>query len=245
LDAHGIAVEDGFAKQHGWTMGSSVPVTFAEGATTLTVEAIYGDDTWAGSAFVDHAVPNSLGVDQLDAKVYVQAADATSAATARSVLDQAASKYANVEVQNRAEFKAAQAGDINTILNLIYALLGLAIVIALIGISNTLALSIFERTRELGLLRAVGMTRAQLRATVRWESMIIALFGTVLGLTIGLFFGWSMVHALADKGFNSFVVPVGSLAVVAVIAAIAGVGAAVLPARRAARLDVLGAIATQ
>jgi putative ABC transport system permease protein len=166
-------------------------------------------------------------------------------ATARSILDQAAAKYANVEVQDRAEFKAAKAADIDKLLNLIYALLALAIVIALIGISNTLALSIFERTRELGLLRAVGMTRAQLRSTVRWESMIIALFGTVLGLTIGLFFGWSMIHALADKGFDAFVVPTGSLAVVGVIAAIAGVGAAVLPARRAARLDVLGAIATQ
>jgi len=245
MDAHGIAVEDGFATEHGLKMGSPVPVTFAEGATTLTVEAIYGDSTWMGSAFVDHAVPNSFGIDQLDAKVYVQTADGVDTATARSILDKAAAKYPNVEVQDRAEFKAAKAGDIDTLLNLIYALLGLAIVIALIGISNTLALSIFERTRELGLLRAVGMTRAQLRSTVRWESMIIALFGTVLGLTVGLFFGWSMIHALADKGFDAFVVPTGSLAVVGVIAAIAGVGAAILPARRAARLDVLGAIATQ
>jgi putative ABC transport system permease protein len=243
LDAHGIAVEDGFATEHGLTMGSQVPVTFPEG--TMTVEAIYGDSTWMGSAFVDHAVPDSFGIDQLDAKVYVRTADGVDGATARSILEQEAAKYPNVEVQNRAEFKAAKAGDIDTLLNLIYALLGLAIVIALIGISNTLALSIFERTRELGLLRAVGMTRAQLRSTVRWESMIIALFGTVLGLTIGLFFGWSMIHALADKGFDAFVVPTGSLAMVGVIAAIAGVGAAVLPARRAARLDVLGAIATQ
>jgi len=107
------------------------------------------------------------------------------------------------------------------------------------------ALSVFERTRELGLLRAIGMTRGQLRATVRWEAIIIALFGTALGLSIGLFFGWSLVHALADEGFKAFVVPTGSLVIVAVIAAIAGVGAAVLPARRASRLDVLGAIATQ
>jgi len=128
--------------------------------------------------------------------------------------------------------------------NLIYALLALAILIARIGITNTLGLSIFERTRELRLLRAIGMTRRQLRATVRWESMIIALFGTVLGLTIGLFFGWSIVHALADQGFTQFVVPAGPL-VVAVIAAIAEVAAVVLPARRAARLDVLGAIASQ
>jgi putative ABC transport system permease protein len=245
MDASGIAVEDGYATEHGWTLGSKVPVTFAEGATTLTVEAIYGDGTWTGSAFVDHSVLDSFGIDPLDAKIYVRDASSTDAAIGRSVLEQAATTYPSVEVMNRSEFKASKAGDIDTILNLIYALLGLAIVIALIGITNTLALSIFERTRELGLLRAIGMTRGQLRATVRWESMIIALFGTLLGLSIGLFFGWSMVHALASEGFSTFVVPTTSLLVVAVIAAIAGVAAAVLPARRAARLDVLGAIATQ
>ncbi len=212
LGADGIAVEDGFAETHGWTLGSSVPVTFAEGSTNLTVEAIYGDGTWTGSTFVDHAVLDSFGIDPLDAKIYVRQAESTDAATARSVLDQAATTYPSVEVMDQAEFKASKASDIDTLLNLIYALLGLAIVIALIGITNTLALSIFERTRELGLLRAIGMTRSQLRATVRWESMIIALFGTALGLSIGLFFGWSMVHALADQGFDSFVVPTGSLA---------------------------------
>jgi putative ABC transport system permease protein len=245
LGADGIAIEDGYATEHGLTLGSKVPVTFAEGATTLTVEAIFGDETWTGSTFVDHAVLNSFGIDPLDAKVYVRDSPSVDAATARTVLEQAATTYPSVEVMDHSEFKASKAGDINTILNLIYALLGLAIVIALIGITNTLALSIFERTRELGLLRAIGMTRSQLRATVRWESMIIALFGTVLGLSVGLFFGWSMVHAMADQGFKSFVVPTGSLVIVAAIAAIAGVAAAVLPARRAARLDVLGAIATQ
>ncbi|MEP7115400.1 MAG: FtsX-like permease family protein, partial [Ilumatobacteraceae bacterium] len=245
LGADGIAIEDSVATEHDWTLGSNVPVAFAEGSTTLTVKAIYGDSTWTGSAFVDHAVFDSFGIDPLDAKIYVRDADTTDAATARSILDQAATTYPSVEVMDHAEFKASKAGDIDTLLNLIYALLGLAIVIALIGITNTLALSIFERTRELGLLRAIGMTRSQLRATVRWESMIIALFGTGLGLSIGLFFGWSMVQALADKGFDEFVVPTGSLLVVAVIAAVAGVVAALLPARRAARLDVLGAIATQ
>ena len=109
--------------------------------------------------------------------------------------------------------------------------------------ANTLALSIFERTRELGLLRAIGMTRGQLRAMVRWEAVIIALFGTCLGLGIGLFFGWAMVTAVPDQG--ALPVPVGQLAVGAVVAAIAGVLAAIGPARRAARLDVLAAIATE
>ncbi len=141
------------------------------------------------------------------------------------------------------QFKAQQASQVNTVLVLVYVLLALAVFIALLGIMNTLALSIFERTRELGLMRAVGMSRRQVRAAVRWESVIIALLGTALGLVIGLFFGWAVVQALSSDGINTLAVPVGQLAVVVVIAAVAGVLAALLPARRAARLDVLGAIA--
>jgi putative ABC transport system permease protein len=121
----------------------------------------------------------------------------------------------------------------------------LAVVIALLGIANTLALSIFERTREIGLLRAVGMGRSQLRSTVRWESIIIAVFGATLGLAIGTFFGWAVVRAMADEGIDTLSVPIDSLLVVTVIAALAGAMAAVMPARRAAKLDVLTALATQ
>ena len=134
--------------------------------------------------------------------------------------------------------------QINKMLGLIYAMLALAIVIALLGIANTLALSIFERTRELGLLRAVGMSKAQLRATVRWEAVLIALFGTSLGLGVGTFFGWAMVRALADQGISQLAIPAGSLIVVTLVAAAAGIGAAIMPSRRAARLNVLKAIAT-
>jgi putative ABC transport system permease protein len=243
LGSDGIAVDAETAAGKGWTLGSSVPVTFAQGSTNLTVEAIYGDKTWTGPVFVDHAVFDAMGLDALDAMIYVQAAGSDDAVT-RAVIDSVASTYPNVDVLDHAEFKASRAGEIDMLLNLIYALLGLAIVIALIGITNTLALSIFERTRELGLLRAIGMTRGQLRATVRWESVIIALFGTLMGLAVGLFFGWSIVRAMASEGFTEFVIPSSSLVVVTVIAAAAGVAAAVLPARRAARLDVLGAIAT-
>jgi putative ABC transport system permease protein len=143
---------------------------------------------------------------------------------------------------DRAGYSKAQTKNLDMLLNLIYALLALAVFIALLGIANTLALSIFERTRELGLLRAVGMTRRQLRATVRYESVIIALLGTTLGLAIGTAFGWSIVKALEGEGLDTFAFPFSQLAVVTVIAALAGVGAAALPARRAARLDILGAI---
>jgi putative ABC transport system permease protein len=152
--------------------------------------------------------------------------------------------YPTAKVMDTAQYEADQAGQINLILNLIYAMLGLAIVIAVMGIGNTLSLSIVERTRELGLLRAVGMSRRQLRSTVRWEAVLVALFGTALGLAIGTFFGWAIVRALADHGFKTFTIPVMQLGVVTVIAVVAGVAASILPARRAARLDVLDAIAT-
>jgi putative ABC transport system permease protein len=131
-------------------------------------------------------------------------------------------------------------GEIDTILGLFYALLALAIVIALLGIANTL--SIFERTRELGLLRAVGMTRSQVRSSVRWESAIVAVFGTTLGLAVGTFFGWAIVRALSDQGIDTLTVPVRTLLVVTAIAGIAGALAAVMPARRAAKLDALEAL---
>ena len=150
--------------------------------------------------------------------------------------------YPNAELQDQQQFKESQTQQVNRVLNLIYALLALAVVIALIGITNTLGLSILERTSELGLLRAVGMTRSQLRAVIRWEAVIIALLGTALGIVIAVFFGWALVTALEDEGFSTFVVPVGRLVTIVVLAAFAGVLAAVLPARRAAKIDVLDAI---
>ncbi|HEX8582310.1 MAG TPA: ABC transporter permease, partial [Acidimicrobiales bacterium] len=131
--------------------------------------------------------------------------------------------------------------QINQMLTLIYALLLLAIVIALIGIMNTLALSIFERTRELGLLRAVGMSRRQLRAMIRWESVVIALVGGVLGVVVGMQIGTTMAGSLGDM-ITEVRFPWARLALFLVFAVLAGVAAAVLPARRAARLDVLAAV---
>ena len=139
---------------------------------------------------------------------------------------------------DQAGYKADQTMFIDQLLGLIYALLVLAIFIALLGIANTLALSIIERTRELGMMRAVGMTRAQLRSTIRWESVIIAIQGTLLGLVIGMFFGWALVKALEDEGVETFELPVATLLVIVVLAIIAGVLAAVWPSRRAAKLDV-------
>ncbi len=133
----------------------------------------------------------------------------------------------------------------NQLLNLIYVLLFFAIVIALFGIANTLGLSIIERTRELGLLRAVGMSRRQLRSSVRWESVIIALLGTILGLLIGVVFAWAMVRSLNDQGIDQFSLAPARLVLIVVLAAIFGTLAAALPARRASRLDILQSIHSQ
>ena len=134
---------------------------------------------------------------------------------------------------------------LDQLLTLVYALLGLAILIALLGIANTLAPSIVEGTRELGLLRAVGMTRSQLRSSIRWESVIIAVQGTVLGLLISVFVGWALVSALSDEGITVFRIPYATLAAVVVLAAVAGMAAAVPPSRRAAELDVLRAVVSE
>jgi len=235
LGADGIAVSTDEAAAKHWSLGSAVPATFPGGDTTLVVKAIYSGATdWVGSEFVDLEALRANGGEALDYRIYVSGDEAA--------ITGAASAYASAEVLDKDAFLGVVNGQIDTMLGLFYALLMLAVVIALLGIANTLALSIFERTRELGLLRAVGMARSQVRSTVRWESIIIAVFGTTLGLAIGTFFGWAIVKAMAGQGIDTLTIPFGSLAVVTVIAAVAGAVAAVLQARRAAKLDVLHAL---
>ncbi len=235
LGADGIAVSADHADSRGWAIGSSVPVTFPTGATTLIVEAIYDSATdWVGNQFVDLAAFEANGVAELDYKLYING-DETAITTTTAA-------YPTANVLDEDAFLADASAEIDTMLGLFYALLGLAVLIALLGIANTLALSIFERTREIGLLRAVGMSRSQVRSTIRWESIIIAVFGTTLGLAIGTFFGWATVRAMAGEGVDTLTIPVTSLAIVATIAALAGAFAAIVPARRAARLHVLEAL---
>ncbi len=133
----------------------------------------------------------------------------------------------------------------NQLLGLVYALLGLAVIIALIGIVNTLMLSVFERTHEIGLLRAVGMKRRQIRAMIRSESVILAVFGAIIGIVVGTVLGVALAESLRTQGITDTVVPVQSLIVFLVLAALLGLVAASWPARRAAKLDVLAAIAAE
>ena len=234
LGADGIAVADsGLVRPH---LGDTREVTFVTGTKTFVVRAIYENSTeWVGEQFVGLEAFEANLPTQLDSRVYV-------ATDSGATLDTVAAPYPTADVMNKAEFITAQNAQMDVMLKLIYAMLALAVLIALLGIANTLALSIHERKRELGLLRAVGMSRAQVRSSVRWESAIIALFGTALGVGIGVFFGWAMMSAAAEEGTSALTIPVGQLAVISVISALAGVGAAIMPARRAARINVLKAV---
>ncbi|HEX3712606.1 MAG TPA: ABC transporter permease [Trebonia sp.] len=156
---------------------------------------------------------------------------------------QALAPYADVQVQTRAQFEEARVATVNQLLGLVYALLALAVLIALIGIVNTLMLSVLERTREIGLLRAVGMRRPQVRAMIRSESVILATFGAVIGIVVGTLMGLALVSSLRQQGISETAVPVTRLVLFLVLAALLGLAAAGWPARRAARLDLLAAIA--
>ena len=243
LDTDGIAVLDTVARAKGWSVGEDVRVRFADRRAAAHRGRHLQRHQQVGSSYLlGLAAYDANFTDRLDGRVLVKLAEGVSPAGARAALEQVTADYPTARLQDQAE-SSNPVRQLDKELGLIYVLLALAILIALLGIANTLALSVFERTRELGLLRAIGMARRQVRAIVRWESVIIALFGTGLGLVIGLFFSWAMVKAVPDQA--ALTVPLGQLAAGTVIAAIAGVLAAIGPARRAARLDVLAAIATE
>ncbi len=247
LDGRSVALHRDAADDRGIGVGDTLAVRFVEGGEQeLRVGAVFSNRDLVGS---DHVVATEVldtyAPGQGDLLVLVDVADDVAPEQVRAAIEEVAAAYPTASVLDLGEFADQQAASFDPILGLVYVLLALAVLVALLGIANTLALSIHERTRELGLLRAVGMTRRQLRSSVRWEAVIIAVFGSLLGLVIGLFFGWVMVRALAEDGFTEFRVPLVQLLLIAVIATLAGVLAAVIPARRAARLDVLDALAAE
>jgi putative ABC transport system permease protein len=239
----GIAVSEGAAKDHRWKLGDSVEVTFASGgAKVLTLAATYENADVLGPFLITRDLAIANTINNFDSNVYVNAAPGSSASELRTKLDAAVANYPTADVQNAKEFTDAILKPFNMLLGIVYGLLLLSIVIAVFGIANTASLSIHERTRELGLLRGVGMTRRQLRTSIRWESVIVSLFGTLGGLMIGLVFGVAIVTAL-DKDAVKLTVPAGVLAFIAALAALAGVVAARRPAKKAAKLNILDAIA--
>jgi putative ABC transport system permease protein len=246
LQSGGLAVSEDNAKQHGWKVGSIVPMEFpANGVQQVPVKAIYEDNQLNGGYLLSLTDYQKGYSTQLDSMVIAKAKPGADQAAVRGAVDRAVADFPNVRVQDMAQYKAETGRQLDQLLNLVRSLLAFAIVIALFGIVNTLALSVFERVRELGLLRAVGATRRQVRSMIRWEAVIISVLGAVLGMAVGVFFGWTMVRALASQGFGEFTVPGAQLVAYVLLAAVAGVLAAILPGRRAAKVDVLRAITTE
>jgi putative ABC transport system permease protein len=215
------------------------------GAQREPIRAIYKDNQINGPYLLSLTDYERHYPDQLDLLALVKAKPGVSAEASRAAVDKVVANFPSVSVRDQAQYKQDQTNQINQILVLFYLLLALAVIIAFIGIINTLALSVLERIRELGLLRALGMTRSQIQSMIRWEAIVIALLGAVLGLIVGIFFGWVLVRALHGQGITEFSLPVGSLLVFVAAAAVAGILAAIFPGRRAARIDVLAAIASE
>ncbi len=234
----GAVVGDDLATDRGWTVGDRIGVDFPDGVTTtLTVTGII-DQTNALPALLGTyaaVAPHGTGLDRA---VFVSGDAAAIAAVEAALAGQPTAAIDSVE-----EFAASLVGALDVVLNLVLGLLGLAVVIAVLGIATTIGLSVHERTRELGVLRAIGMDRRQVRRSIRLEAVVIALFGTVLGLAMGLGFTAAAISTLGDDGFGSPTIPMSTLVAIVIGAVAAGTIAAALPARTAARRPVLDAIA--
>jgi putative ABC transport system permease protein len=238
-----LLMDSSTAKSDHVSVGDKVPVKFAlTGASTMRIGGIFKANALIGSYLVGQDFYLAHYTQPLPGAVLLKTNAGNVAQSVENTVERILKPYQTVQVQTKSQFEKSQISGINALLGLVYALLALAVFIALIGIVNTLMLSVFERTREIGLLRAVGMKRRQVRAMVRSEAVIISVFGAVIGIVVGTGLGLALVSSL--KLTNSSV-PVRSLVVFLVLSALLGLVAATWPARRAARLDVLAAIATQ
>ena len=244
LGTNGAFVKKKYAEDHDLEGGSPLTVKTPTGAVLrLHVNGIF-DEPKGGSRF--GAISISLATfDRAfvtrgnDYTLLNVAGDPSEAATKR--IEQGLTAFPNAKVETRDEFKSDQISEFVMVLNIVYALLGLSVIVSLFGIVNTLVLSVFERTRELGMLRAIGMTRRQVRRMIRHESVVTALIGATFGIGIGMTLAFLVTRMLAENGL-SFGVPFGSLAVFVALAVVAGMLAAILPARRASKLNVLNAL---
>jgi putative ABC transport system permease protein len=240
-----IFVSQQYAENNGAKLGDTIQVTLADAQVkSLSIAGIYEFDELAGKYTVSRDLTKDTTVITFDLGVYIKIKDGVSQESARTALQAAVDKYGQGTLLSKREYIDSQSGQINQLLGLIYGLLFLSVIIAVVGIIITLLLSVFERQREIGLLRAVGMTKSQVRTTVRWESVSTSLLGAVVGIVLGVGLGWVIVYALRDQGLSSFSVPVGPTVSILVMAFVIGVLAAVYPAWRATRVNLLSAITT-
>jgi putative ABC transport system permease protein len=243
--ADGRAVVQEFAAdEEGWAVGDVLTISTPAGPRDVTVGAVFDSNVLGAAVVVAQDVLDELvpPAQQVVDTVLVTAADGVPVERLREAVAAAVSPYVVVSVLSREEFVSNLADQVNQVLVILYALLGLSVVIAVLGIVNTLALSVIERTREIGLLRAVGLGRLQLAGTVVIESVLTALFGTVVGLGVGVALAATLPTVFADDGLSELVVPWGNLAGMLALAVVVGVLAAVGPAARAARMRVLDAV---
>jgi putative ABC transport system permease protein len=247
LSEDGVLVHADVAEKEKLEVGDVVPAVFgATGEREFRVDGVYDVRGFVGADYViSTEAHDRVDPQRLEGTTMVVVDDGESISAVHERIDEVLVDHPDATVMNQDEFEGALGGLINQLLTLVTALLLLAVVIALLGIVNTLALSVFERTRELGMLRAVGMTRGQVRAMVRWESVVISTIGAVLGALLGLGLGLALARALADDGIDQIAVPGVQLTLYVLAAAVAGVLAAIGPARRASRVDVLKAVASE
>jgi putative ABC transport system permease protein len=244
-----MSVPEGWARTHHVTLGDRLSVAFTSGSTaTLTVRAITSDDTVfdRGAMYTNIAEARKyLPADRFPPDdMMFAAADPGQQSQAAAALKAATADYPQIKVRDQTDYKDMIRQQLDQLLDMIYALLGLAIVVAVLGVVNTLALSVVERTREIGLMRAIGLSRRQLRRMVRLESVVIALFGAVLGVALGMGWGIAAQKLLALAGLGVLSIPWTTIGVVFLGSAVVGLLAALFPAFRAGRMNVLKAIAT-
>jgi putative ABC transport system permease protein len=244
-EAHPAVISVDEAEATGAALGDPVTVQSPTGASVVaTVVGTFDDQAILGEDYLfDTTVLEAAGITSDAEWVAISFADGATPATTDQIVSGLADDYPYAAIETADEFRDRMAGMVDKVLAMVDVMVTLAVVIALIGIANTLALSVIERTRELGLVRAVGMTRRQVRRMVRFEAALVALFGALLGVGLGLLFGYGVANALPATFVSTFSLPVVPIVVVMVVAGVAGVAASLLPARRAARLDVLDAIA--
>ena len=250
-----VIMEAAIAEDNGFELGDTFLIEFEQtGERSFTLVGIVEGRAWAGIIAIPSADwISAFGIDQ-HAQVDVKAAEGVSAEELKAAIEPVLADYPNIVVQTFDDLQSEAEAQLNGILNFILALLAMAVVIGMLGVTNTMALSVFERTREIGLLRAVGLDRRTTRWMIRSEASIVSVFGAIMGIGLGIFFGWALIRALADQGFSTFVVPwlpssatvggvLGSLLFWLLATGVLGIVFAVFPARRAAKLNVIEAIA--
>ena len=245
LSATGVLVSTTVATNKGLSVGSTIPITLLDGdVVNARVEGIFDGKGTFGNYVVNRDLFTNTSTPLFNNYVYIVKSPETSDADLEKAVSSVTTELGIGKLQSREAFIDAQAAQVNQILGLIYGLLTLSIFIAVVGIVITLLLSVFERTREIGLLRAVGMTRSQVRTTVRWESVITSLYGAVVGVILGIVMGAVLIGVLAEGGLGAFRLPITGTVIILLLSFIIGVLASIYPARRATKVDVMRAIAS-